>query len=105
MCRDHWLGTLKTGAFLLFGLLMGCADSPVKESARLDQQDSLEAVQIKAQLLEASDLAGAAIDVDVEGDKAILDGFVETPQQRDRAEAIAREHQKVKTVENNIQVK
>ena len=105
MCRHNCWGALKTGTFLLFGILIGCADSPVKESARLDQQDSLEAVQIKAQLLEASDLAGAPIDVDVEGDKAILDGFVETPQQRDRAEAIAREHQKVKTVENNIQVK
>lgn len=99
------LGTFAVGALLLYGLLMGCAGSPVKESASMDQQDPLEAVQIKARLLEASDLAGAAIDVDVEGDKAILDGFVETPEQRDRAEAIAREHQKVKTVENNIQIK
>ncbi len=99
------LGTFAVGALLLYGLLMGCADSPVKESASMEQQDPLEAVQIKARLLEASDLAGAAIDVDVEGDKAILDGFVETPEQRDRAEAIAREHQKVKTVENNIQIK
>ncbi len=105
MYLHHWLGTLKIAGFLLFGILMGCANTPVKESASLDQQDSLEAVQIKAQLLDASDLAGAAIDVDVEGNRAILDGFVETPQQRDRAEAIAREHPKVKSVENNIEVK
>ena len=81
------------------------ANAPVNESARLEQQDSLEAVQIKARLLEAQELAGAAIDVELEDDHAILRGFVETAQQRDRAEAIAREQDKVKTVENNIIVK
>ncbi|CAM4014418.1 BON domain-containing protein [Vreelandella rituensis] len=105
MRQRHWFDTLMMGSVLITGLLVGCADTPVKESARLEQQDSAEAVQIKARLLEASDLAGSAIDVDLEGDRAILSGFVETSQQRERAEAIARDHEQVNAVENNITVK
>lgn len=92
-------------SLLLCGLLVGCTATPVNESARLDQQDSPDAIQIKAWLIEAPDLAGSAIDVDLEGDRAILNGFVETSQQRDRAEAITQDHERVKTVENNITVK
>lgn len=91
MCQRHWFNSWVVCGLLMSVLLVGCADSPVNESARLDQQDSFEAVQIKAQLLEAPDLAGSAIDVDLKGDRAILSGFVETSQQRDRAEAIAQE--------------
>ena len=101
----HWFNSRLLGCLLLILLLAGCAGSPVNESARLEQQDSLAAVQIKARLLEATELAGSAIDVDLEGDRAILSGFVETSQQRDRAEAIAHEQDQVKTVENNITVK
>ncbi|MEA2117815.1 BON domain-containing protein [Halovibrio sp. HP20-50] len=105
MRKHHGYGLLITGGLLLTTLLVGCADTPVNQSARLEQQDSSEAVQIKARLLEASDLAGSAIDVDLEGDTAILNGFVETAQQRNRAEAIAQDHEQVKSVENNITVK
>lgn len=105
MRQRHGYNSWILGGLLLSTLLVGCADSPVNESARLEQQDSSEAILIKAQLLEAPDLAGAAIDVDLEGDRAILSGFVETSQQRDRAEAIAQDHDQVKTVENNITVK
>ncbi|XKH60498.1 BON domain-containing protein [Halomonas sediminis] len=105
MRQCHWFSALMLGGLLLAGLLVGCADTPVNESARLAQQDSAEAVQIKARLLEAPDLAGSAIDVDLEGDRAILGGFVETSQQRERAEAITRDHEQVNAVENNITVK
>ncbi|MGQ7262082.1 BON domain-containing protein [Vreelandella sp. V005] len=101
----HWCTQWRVRSLLLCALLVGCANSPVNDSARLAQQDSLAAVQIKARLLEAPDLAGSAIAVDLEGDHASLSGFVETSQQRDQAEAIAREQDKVKTVENNITVK
>lgn len=92
-------------SLLLYGFLVGCTATPVNESARLNQQDSPDAIQIKARLIEAPDLAGSAIDVDLEGDRAILSGFVETSQQRDRAEAITQDHERVKAVENNITVK
>ncbi|MDZ7852083.1 MAG: BON domain-containing protein [Halomonas sp.] len=101
----HLIGTLMISGVLMAGLLVGCADAPVNESARAAQQDSLEAVQIKARLLEAPDLAGAAIDVELESGRVILGGFVETSEQRKRAEAIAREHDMVETVDNKITVK
>lgn len=105
MCQRYRFGSLLMLGFMAVGLLAGCADKPVNESARLEQQDSAEAVQIKAWLLEASDLAGSAIDVDLDGDRAVLSGFVETSEQRERAESIVREHAQIDTVENNITVK
>ncbi|WP_104202989.1 BON domain-containing protein [Billgrantia saliphila] len=105
MRQRYWFAILSIQGLFMLGLLAGCADTPVNESARLEQQDSLEAVQIKARLLEAPDLAGSAIDVDLDGDRAILKGFVETTEQRKRAEDIARDQDRVKTVDNQITVK
>lgn len=105
MRQRHRFDTLVIQGLLMLGLLVGCADAPLNESARLEQQDSLAAVQIKARLLEAPELAGSAIDVDLKGDRAILRGFVETSEQRKRAEAIARDHDQVKAVDNKITVK
>ena len=103
--RRHRFANLPIAALVIVGVLAGCAGAPVNESARLERQDALEAVQIKARLLEAPDLAGSAIDVDLKGDQAILRGFVETAAQRKRAEAITRDHQRVKSVDNRITVK
>lgn len=105
MNRGDWIRALMLGGLLLTGLLVGCSASPINESARLENQDSPQAVRIKVLLLEAPDLAASAIDVDMKGDRAILGGFVETSQQRDRAEAIAQDYDQVRTVENNIIVK
>ncbi|MYL22634.1 BON domain-containing protein [Vreelandella massiliensis] len=93
------------GGLIVALLLIGCADTPVNESARLANQDSPQAVRIKAQLLEAPELAGAAIDVDMRNDRVILEGFVETEEQRERAEAIAREQGSGSEIENKITVK
>lgn len=87
------------------GVLAGCSHAPVNESARLEQQASPEAVEIKARLLEASDLAGSAIKVVLEDGQAILSGFVETAEQKEKAGAIALDHDQVNSVENNITVK
>lgn len=104
MLRCRHLSHLAVSGLLLL-VLAGCAGAPVNESARLEQQDSLDAVQIKARLLEAPDLAGSAIDVDLAGDRAILTGFVETEEQRERAAALTREQDGVRQVENRITVK
>ncbi len=100
MNRRNWIGVLLAGA-----LLAGCADAPINESARLENQDSPQAVRIKALLLEEPNLAGSAIDVDMSDDGVILEGFVETEEQRDRAEAIARDYDQVTAVDNQITVK
>lgn len=100
MKRGEWMGLLLAAA-----LLAGCADTPINESARLENQDSPQAVRIKALLLEEPDLAGSAIDVDMHNDRVILEGFVETEGQRERAEAIARDQGSGSEVENRITVK
>jgi osmotically-inducible protein OsmY len=100
MNRRDWIGALLAAA-----LLVGCADTPINESARLEHQDSPQAVRIKALLLEEPDLAGAAIDVDMSDERVILEGFVETEDQHERAEAIAREQGSGSEVENRITVK
>ena len=105
MRRAVWKDITLTVALLLVGSLAGCVSQPVNESASVEQQDSAVAVAIKSRLLEAPDLAGSAIDVTLEGDRAILTGFVETEEQKERAEAIAEEHDQVKAVVNNLTVK
>ncbi|NMT64811.1 BON domain-containing protein [Marinobacter orientalis] len=100
MNRHDW-----TGVLVAVVLLSGCADAPVNESARLEHQDSPQAVRIKALLLEEPGLAGAAIDVDIRNGRIVLEGFVETGDGRERAEAIAREHSPGSEVENRIIVK
>lgn len=100
MRRGEWIGLV-----LAATLLASCADTPINESARLANQDSPQAVRIKALLLEEPDLAGSAIDVDMRNDRVILEGFVETEDQRERAEAIARDQGSGSEVENRITVK
>jgi len=93
------------GALLGASLLAGCAGTPVNESARLEHQDSPQAVRIKVLLLKELNLAASAIDVDVSGDNVILEGVVENADQRERAEAIARQQGAGSEVENRITVK
>lgn len=100
MKRGEWMWLLLAAA-----LLAGCADTPINESARLENQDSPKAVRIKALLFEEPDLAGSAIDVDMRNGRVILEGFVETEDQRERAEAIARDQGSGSEVENRITVK
>lgn len=100
MRRGEWIGLVLAAI-----LLASCAGTPINESARLENQDSPQAVRIKALLLEEPDLAGSAIDVDMRNDRVILEGFVETEDQRERAEAIARDQGSGSEVENRITVK
>lgn len=91
---------------LMLFLVSGCASNPWgKESAELSQQDSPEAVRIKVKLLNAEELAGSAIDVESDNGRVVLRGFVETEEQKQRAEAIARESDNVTEVVNDIVVK
>lgn len=87
-------------------LAAGCAGPGAqKEEAALSQQDSLEALEIKTALIERLGLPGSAIDVAVDGGQIVLEGFVETRQQRQRAESIARELSDSGKVDNQITVK
>lgn len=75
------------------------------ELSDMQRQDSAEEVRLKAVLLEAGDLAGSAIDITIDGDEILLEGFVETTTQRQRAEDLVRENSKLDAVSNQIVVK
>lgn len=98
MTRTDWCILL---LFLWLIGVSGCAGF----SGANTQQDSAEAVRLKAVLLEAPDLAGSAIDITVDEDRILLEGFVEKKSQRQRAEALVREHSEIDRITNHIQVK
>lgn len=92
-------------AMLVLSLAVGCASFTGNESAQLTQQDEPEALRIKAALLDEPDLPGAAIDVRYDQGRVTLTGFVETREQKQLAERVARRQQGVTDVENDIEVK
>ena len=96
---------LRQCSLLLPVLLTACASPIGKESAEMSQQASAEAVEIKVRLLEEPGLAGSAIDVTVDSEKVVLEGFVETREQSQRAEEVAREAGSGGNVVNRITVK
>ena len=83
----------------------GCASPWHNESADLSAQDSEMALRIKSALIDEPTLAGSAIDVDFDDGRARLTGFVETSEQRETAARVARRHEGVTTVVNEIVVK
>lgn len=87
---------------LVAGLLAGCAGDPFSESS---PQDTSAEVSLKSVLLEDEDIAGSAIDVTIDGDRVLLEGFVEKESQRQRAEELVREHSELDEVDNRIEVK
>lgn len=89
--------------FLAALWVVGCAGFLANESAELSRQDAPEAVRITAALLDDPNLAGSAIDVQYEQGRVTLTGFVETQEQRQRAEQIARQY--AQEVINNIEIK
>ncbi len=99
------LTTVKTECrYLMLWLVLvgGCAGF---DGAGMASQDTEEAVRLKAVLLEADDLAGSAIDITINEGKVLLEGFVETATQRQRAEDLVRENSKLDDVTNQIIVK
>lgn len=87
---------------LWFMLVSGCT---VFDGSGMAKQDTAEAVRLKAVLLEADDLAGSAIDITIDEGEILLEGFVETTAQRQRAEDLVRENSKLDNVSNQIEVK
>ncbi|PXX91633.1 hypothetical protein DIT71_07065 [Marinobacter vulgaris] len=83
-------------------LTSGCAGFDGSVMAR---QDTAEAVRLKAVLLETEDLAGSAINITIDESEILLEGFVETATQRQRAEELVRENSSVDDVSNRIVVK
>ncbi|MFO7762694.1 MAG: BON domain-containing protein [Wenzhouxiangellaceae bacterium] len=101
--------TCRAGIFMIMALVLmsiaGCQALWGNESAQPAAQATVQAVRIKALFLEEPDLAGSAIAVEFEAGRVVLAGFVETQEQRQRAETIAAEQDGVDEVVNRIEVK
>ena len=87
---------------LWIGLVSGCAGFG---SNGISGQGTQEEVRLKAVLLEAEDLAGSAINITIDEGTVLLEGFVETSTQRERAEDLMRENSNLNDISNQIIVK
>lgn len=92
-------------AVLASALLAACAGSPTKESTGELIDDSVITTKVKSALV--ADKTVSAMDVSVETFKGrvLLAGFVKSPDQRARAESVARSVNGVKAVSNQIEVR
>lgn len=59
---------------------------------------------VKTELLKSPQISGMAIDVDTFNGRVTLSGTVKTRQEREVAEAMAKQHKEVKKVINNLEV-
>lgn len=93
--------------YLLLCLILvgGCSAFQEEQFTESSPQGTAEEVRLKAVLLEADDIAGSAIDVTIDDDRLVLEGFVEKESQRQRAEELMQEHGDVDEVVNRIEVK
>jgi osmotically-inducible protein OsmY len=99
------LTTMKTECrYLIIWLVLGsgCAGF---DSSGMQRQDTAEEVRMKAVLLEAEDLAGSAINITIREGQTLLEGFVETAEQRQRAEDLVRQGSNGDNVRNRIRIK
>lgn len=96
---------LALGSAGALSLSSGCAATATRESTGEYVDDATITTKVKAQLVH--DKVVSALDVKVETFKGIvqLSGFVDTPQEKSRAEADAARVAGVKGVQNNITVK
>jgi len=92
-------------AALASALLAACAGSPTKESTGELIDDSVITTKVKSALV--ADKTVSAVDVSVETFKGrvLLAGFVKSPDERQRAESVARAVTGVKAVSNQIEVR
>lgn len=85
--------------------LAGCAGTPTRESAGEYIDNSFITARVKTALLGAEDVSSGNISVASFKGKVQLSGFVPSEADRQRAEAVARDVEGVKTVTNAIEIK
>jgi hyperosmotically inducible periplasmic protein len=76
-----------------------------KSSAREMVDDTLITTKVKSALIAEKGIDSGRISVETEKGKVMLSGDVKSPDQRQRAEGIARKVSGVKRVDNKIEVK
>lgn len=90
---------------LVFALLSGCSGGKTRESTGQYLDSSSITTRVKARLIDDKAIKSLPIKVVTFKNRVQLSGFVESKQQAQRAEAIAREVPGVVAVENNLIVR
>lgn len=103
--RQMYPAMRRFGVVVATLLLAACAETPTQESTGQYIDDTAITTQVKAALV--NDAQVSALDVGVETYKGVvqLSGFVNSSQEKARAENLARNVKGVKDVENNINLK
>jgi len=83
----------------------GCAGGPLAKSTGEYIDDAAITAKIKGALLEDPAVSGLAVNVDTYKGVVQLSGFVDTAQQKSRAEQIAHNVPGVSSVQNRLTVK
>jgi len=86
-------------------MLVGCAGSPTKESAGEVIDDSLITTKVKAKFVEDPAVSILNIKVETFKGNVQLSGFANNPTEMERAVALARGVNGVKSVKNDIRLK
>jgi len=93
-----------TAALFVMLTLVGCSSTTGK-SAGENIDDATITASVKAKLVADKPANLTRVDVDTNNATVYLNGVVESAEQKDRAEQLARQAKGVKSVVNNLQVK
>ncbi len=100
-------GTLKSwiGIGALALALAACGGTPTKSSTGEYFDDTVITSKVKTKLLADPDVKGTAVDVEVFRGTVQLSGFVRSEQEREKAEALARQVAGVQEVRNDLRLR
>jgi osmotically-inducible protein OsmY len=90
---------------VLVAALSACAGTPHQESTGELIDDTVITTKVKAELLNDTNVSAMDIKVETFKGRVQLAGYVKSPQERQRAEGIARGVPGVKAVNNRIELK
>jgi osmotically-inducible protein OsmY len=90
---------------LLALALAGCAGTRTQESTGELIDDTVITTKVKSALLTDKAVSGVDITVDTFKGRVLLAGYAKSPDERQRAEGIARAVPGVRTVSNKIELK
>lgn len=91
--------------FLVGAGLFGCAGSETRQSTGEYIDDASITSKVKSRLLSDDDVSGLAVEVETYKGVVQLSGFVDSNEERRRAEELAEEVSGVRNVRNDIRVK
>jgi hyperosmotically inducible periplasmic protein len=92
-------------AAALSASLAACAGGPQKESTGEMVDDSVITTKVKTALITEKGVDSTDVSVETFKGRVLLSGYVKSPDQRQRAEGLARQVGGVKDVENRIELK